>query len=137
MADYAARSRTFRFHACQDTACVSIPIVDDDIAENDESFTVSLERTSDLDSRISLSPDTALVTILDDDGNKLSYHHYCFVTKHLSCIIYTDMLVGFNQVVYTTDEAKGKVSICVKVFNTYNGNRALRPFRVALLPDEG
>ena len=42
---------------------------DDDIAENEESFTVSLEKTSDLNNRISLSPDTTLVTILDDDGN--------------------------------------------------------------------
>ena len=61
------RRMTLKFLTCQKRACASIQIFDDDITENEESFIVSLERTSDLDSRISLSPNTAVVTILDDD----------------------------------------------------------------------
>ena len=49
------------------TACVNILIVDDDILEGNESFIISLENTTDLDSRICLSSGSAEVTILDDD----------------------------------------------------------------------
>ena len=49
------------------TACVNILIVDDDIIEGNESFTISLENTTDLDSWICLSSGSAEVTILDDD----------------------------------------------------------------------
>ena len=61
-------AKSLNFSGCEERVCVSPTIVDDDIVENEESFIVSLERTSDLDSRISLSTDTTLVTILDD-GN--------------------------------------------------------------------
>ena len=43
-------------------------IVDDAILEDDESFDVTLERTPDLDSRITLDPVDAVVEIIDDDG---------------------------------------------------------------------
>ena len=56
------------FIACEEIACTTISIVDDDIVEMNESFTLSLGRTSDLNKRISLSPDSKQVTILDDDG---------------------------------------------------------------------
>ena len=56
------------FNACKERACAYISIMDDDIVEKSESFTISLERTTDLDSRISLSSERGEVTILDDDG---------------------------------------------------------------------
>ena len=46
------------------------------------------------------------------------------------------MVIGFSSEVYTTTESSGKVSVCVKLINSYNG-KALEPFTIALLPDEG
>ena len=50
--------------------CVLLLIMDDNIAERVESFYVTLERTPDLDDRITLDPAAvhALVEIVDDDG---------------------------------------------------------------------
>ena len=45
-----------------------IPIEDDRILENIESFILTLERTSDLDSRITLDPVNGVVEIIDNDG---------------------------------------------------------------------
>ena len=43
-------------------------IRNDVILENIESFDVTLERTSDLDSRITLNPVNGVVEIIDNDG---------------------------------------------------------------------
>ena len=48
--------------------CYNLNIVDDVTVENVESFNVSLERTSDLDSRITLDLVNAVVEIIDNDG---------------------------------------------------------------------
>ena len=42
--------------------------MDDNISERIELFSLTLERTPDLDSRIILNPMDGAVTILDDDG---------------------------------------------------------------------
>ena len=54
--------------ACQRLSCEAIPIRDDLEVENEKSFEVTLERTSDLDSRITIHPTRAKVIITDDDG---------------------------------------------------------------------
>ena len=48
---------------------VSLTIVDDDVLETDEVFTVLLEvMTDEHDDRIVLQPNTSTVTILDNDS---------------------------------------------------------------------
>lgn len=66
-ADYE-NIQNLSFIDCEEITCTTISIVDDDIVETNESFTISLGRTSDLNKRINLSPDSKQVTILDDDG---------------------------------------------------------------------
>ena len=66
--DYGNFPVNLSFSACHDEACASIPVVNDDIAEYDESFGIGLERTPHLDRRISLSSETAVLNIVDDDG---------------------------------------------------------------------
>ena len=51
------------FAACEMRSCVNVSIVDDMILENTESFDVILERTPDLDSRITLDPGNGIVEI--------------------------------------------------------------------------
>ena len=48
-------------------------IMDDIILENDESFILTLERTSDLDSRITLDPVNGVVEITENDGRYSDY----------------------------------------------------------------
>ena len=79
------------FIACEEIACATIIIVDDDIVEMNESFTISLGRTSDLNKRISLSPDSKLVTILDDDGT-LTAVSLEILTKHVFIMRFHYML---------------------------------------------
>ena len=53
-------------------------ITDDDILEDNESYEVTLQRTSDLYNRIILAPMTAEINIIDDDSklhtNNIIYH---------------------------------------------------------------
>ena len=59
-------------------------INDDEILEDNESYEVTLQRTSsDLDNRIILAPTTAEINIIDDDGklevviHGMIMHHGC------------------------------------------------------------
>ena len=49
-------------------------IMDDITLENDESFILTLERTSDLNSRITLDPVNGVVEITDNDADFLVVH---------------------------------------------------------------
>ena len=54
--DFGARSNILRFDACDTRRCLSVTTVDDSVSESTEYFSVTLERTPGLDSRITLSP---------------------------------------------------------------------------------
>ena len=66
--DYTPINEMYRFSANQRRLCVNISIVDDMIVEQRESFSITLERTPDLNSRITLFPDSAEVVIPNNDG---------------------------------------------------------------------
>ena len=66
--DYFAVTTILMFDACQMRSCVNVTIRNDVILENLESFNVALERTSDLDSRITLNLVNEVVVIIDNDG---------------------------------------------------------------------
>ena len=53
---------------------MSLCIVDDVIPENPECFHITVERPSDVDTRITVDPAAGVVTILDDDG---MWHMIC------------------------------------------------------------
>ena len=54
------------FVACETRRCVNITIVDDTENEPVEEFTVSLDRTPGLNSRIILDPTDGEITLLDE-----------------------------------------------------------------------
>ena len=56
------------FYPCDVRKCISVTINNDNITEKTEAFSVSLQRTATLDSRIALNPKSATVHITDDDG---------------------------------------------------------------------
>ena len=57
------------FAACEMRSCVNVSIMDDDDVLGDiESFNVTLENTTDLDSSIILDPVNGIIVIIDNDG---------------------------------------------------------------------
>ena len=66
--DYDKVSTILTFNKCDTQQCTEIPIVDDMMEELTESFSLTLERTPDLDSRITLDPVDGVVEITDNDG---------------------------------------------------------------------
>lgn len=66
--DYSELSTTLSFPACETQQCANVAIEDDDLSENVESFTVTLERSPGLEMRITLDPVDGVVEIRDDDG---------------------------------------------------------------------
>ena len=84
--DYVAVSNfTLVFDRCQRKSCVNLTIVNDDVLEMVESFTVSLgnpnpnnsiqteDRFAHLASRISIDPETAEIHIIDNDSRDCTY----------------------------------------------------------------
>ena len=68
--DYTSRSAVFTFGECKRQICVNISIVNDPIVEKDETFSVALDSTPNLDNRIKLDSESVMVEIIDNDGMK-------------------------------------------------------------------
>ena len=58
--------------------CITIPIINDDILEYRERFTVSLERPADVVSRIQLVNTLKIVDIFDEDSMLLLAALFCY-----------------------------------------------------------
>ena len=63
--DYTAMETLLRFLSGANESCIMIPLNDDFVLENNETFDVALS-TADL--AVSLDPSFATVTIVDNDG---------------------------------------------------------------------
>ena len=64
----------------------TVTIENDTIPENDETFIANLTLSSaDQDSPVTVAPDTATVTILDDEGKSKTYALY--FCEHITCTI--------------------------------------------------
>ena len=63
--DYAAGNMAFTLSPSMLERCFPVEPVDDDILEDDEQFTLILSTT---EMRVNTSPDTATVTIVDNDS---------------------------------------------------------------------
>ena len=68
--DYGSISTILMFAACETQQCENISIVDNTTLEMTESFVVTLGRTPDLNSRITLNPVDGNIDILDSHGRK-------------------------------------------------------------------
>ena len=64
------------FAACEMRSCVDVFIMDDKTLGNIETIHLTLERTTGLDSRITLNPANGVVEVTDDDGK---YNNYMMV----------------------------------------------------------
>lgn len=85
--DYGAVSTTvLMFNMCQKRSCADVPIVDDLVLENDESFSVTLDRTTGLDVRITLDLVEGEIEITDNDGG---YEMIRTAKYHIILLIYS------------------------------------------------
>ena len=67
--DYSSLNQTLTFSPDTTTQVISVPLLDDSIDEEDETFLASLELDSSSDDQnIQIQPDEATLLILDDDG---------------------------------------------------------------------
>ena len=66
--DYGLESETLRFDACAKRQCLMLPIVNDDIIEDTESFSINLEKSLGLSNRFTVDPSVKVINITDDDG---------------------------------------------------------------------
>ena len=66
--DYLELNSILSFYACETRRCVNVTIVDDLVDEPLEYFNFTLERTPDLDTRISLFLVDGQIAIIDNDG---------------------------------------------------------------------
>ena len=68
--DYGEVETILMFRACETRACTNVTILDDNVAELTERFSVKLSRTDGLDPRITLVPVVAEVEVIDDDDGE-------------------------------------------------------------------
>ena len=84
--DYAALSDSVvKFGGCQRSKCVNISIVNDNALEMTKTFTISLKKSSVLDSSIRLGTMEGEIEINDDDSQYsstlLQYFTYCLLPR--------------------------------------------------------
>ena len=73
--DYRSIAPTdLTFAVATNQVCTEIVIFDDNILENDETFTISMESLSE---SIIILTDSSIVTIMDDDGVCLVCYSIC------------------------------------------------------------
>ena len=68
--DFVSVFTSLGFEKCSNRSCTKISIQSDKIMEETDTFTITLERTFGLDSRIQLDPSEGVVTIFDDFQSK-------------------------------------------------------------------
>ena len=73
--DYTALFDTLEFGECATCSCGEVVVRDDLALETEESLEVVLNRTLDLDDRITLSPTAAEIAIVDNDGTYDNHIH--------------------------------------------------------------
>ena len=70
-ADFSAqRRRSLSFSVRETRECYNVGITDDDTQEDTEMFTVTVNRTSNLDTRIRLEDNVGVVSIIDADSKR-------------------------------------------------------------------
>ena len=76
-ADYVAVDQVLTFAACESQRCVNVSLANDLVSEPEETFSLSLTRSTR--SHISITSATGVVVITDDDGKK-----YLSITTFMS-----------------------------------------------------
>ena len=85
--DYTRRTVVLTFDPITSRSCTDIPIINDDVPEDDETFTVTVTDTG-----INITPDIGIVTIVDDDGGFFSVCAYVCTYMYMYCVMPTNAI---------------------------------------------
>ena len=112
--DYENITEILLFASCQRRSCINVTIEDDNALELVELFNVTLETTSGLDERISLSPVNGVVEIIDNDGMLTIV---CVLYKAL-CILFSTAVavVGLEETFLSVGENASTVELCAIIY---------------------
>ena len=106
------------------TQCLSIPIIDDEVLETTEMFTIELQSTSP---NVSANPsaNSAMVVIMDND----SMCSTCTVSSNNLLHTLLGVGIGINEPAYSVGESESSVTICA----TITSGEAAIPVEVVLM----
>ena len=79
--DYSTANVQVTFAPDQTRRCVDIPIVDDNIPEEDEMFNVVIQNSDDVSPS---QPSTTKITIIDEDRGKIIILLPCMLKIHIN-----------------------------------------------------
>ena len=94
--DYLELNSILSFDACHTRRCINVTIVDDLVDEPLEYFDFTLERTPDLDTRISLNPVDGWIAIIDNGKFFRSFHLLPRCTLHIMRMHFVSACAFFN-----------------------------------------
>lgn len=120
--DYRANTTTLTFSVSMPTQVVTIPILDDLVVENRESFTVALATN---DRTVTLRFQTGCTVSIVDNDSKLQLcsvqESYSVLSLEVFLIVtwtpFSGVTIGFNRRTYSVIEGAGRVSVTVSVLN--------------------
>lgn len=85
--------------------CVPIPIIDDFIFEDEETFSVVIQSidSQNVPSQLTISPSTALVTITDNESENIILLYYSIILYYYCCenIVHACIPTHYYIYVYT------------------------------------
>ena len=91
--DYIAVDTVLTFGANDAESCVGVIIRNDSIQEHTEMFSVILERTPDLDDRVTLNNTEGIMSIIDDDGGSKIKHVMCGMVRSYIKTVREDVFI--------------------------------------------
>ena len=119
--DYEAVTTNLSFNGSMVTQVVNIPILDDLIVDNDESFCVTLT-TNDI--AVTLRLQTTCITIRDNDRELHCTSIYISCCSNIAHILNASIIfpilevtIGFNRAAYSVSEDAGNISAIVSVLS--------------------
>ena len=112
--DYRLTDTTLRFGACAKRQCLTIDIINNDLIEEAETFTITLQHPSSGGTNdIILNPTEATITIEDHDSTfsdtsfALSFNFLSFLTPVA--------IVTFERTVYSVQETSSSLRVCARI----------------------
>lgn len=108
--DYDATAAQLTFSASESRACAEIPITDDSMSEPMEMFAVSLSFL-DLMPGVAIMPDSANITIEDNDGKWGKLSIGCNMTLSSPCWLDVSVMFARRSYTFNEDDVIGIVEI--------------------------
>ena len=108
--DFTAETVFLTFLPSTTLQCSQIFIINDNILENNEVFSVEL---NSLDQAVIIGLRSATVTIAADNDGKIRSRRYNKMSMHLCCLVYlADVTASMQQMAYVTGEEDDPLVVC-------------------------